>query len=234
LDKPDTLPYLVKNNWPNLIPKRLRHPISQAIIGAFARLYDGRRQQTWKNTRWLGISILKNPSDLWVYQEMVHELRPDLIIETGTFAGGSAHYLATLCDLVDHGRVLTIDIESRDRPDHDRVNYITGSSVDPRIVGPIAEQAHASEVVMVILDSDHSKTHVIDELRLYAPLVTVGSYVIVEDTTFNGHPIYRNHGPGPMEAVDEFITEDSRFTIDRTREKFMHTFNPRGYLRRTS
>jgi cephalosporin hydroxylase len=224
----------MKSSLPNVIPKRLRPLASRAIIDAFAMLYYRRMQQTWLNTRWLGVSILKNPLDLWVYQEIVHELRPDLIIETGTAHGGSALYLASLCDLVDQGRVITIDIETVERrPEHQRINYITGSSTDPTVVGPVIHEANASETVMVILDSDHTQAHVLDELRVYAPVVTVGSYLIVEDTNVNGHPVSRSHGPGPMEAVDEFMAEDSRFEVDATREKFMHTFNPGGYLRRT-
>jgi len=82
----------------------------------------------------------------------------------------------------------------------------------------------------VILDSDHSRDHVLDELRLYAPLVTSGSYVIVEDTNINGHPVLPQFGPGPMEALDEFLRESDEFSIDDQREKFFLTFNPRGFL----
>ncbi|HMF83391.1 MAG TPA: CmcI family methyltransferase [Acidimicrobiia bacterium] len=221
------------------IPRPVRRVAIQLlrlpVVAVFSLLYYGNFGQTLGNTRWLGISIIKNPLDLWIYQEIVHELRPDLIIETGTWIGGSALYLASLCDLVDHGRVVTIDIvEYKGRPEHKRIEYITGSSVEPKVIDQVLEQAHASETVMVILDSNHRKVHVLDELRLYAPLVTVGSYLIVEDTNVNGHPNYRRHGPGPWEAVEEFMREDSRFEIDKSREKFMLTFNPRGYLRRTN
>ena len=85
---------------------------------------------------------------------------------------------------------------------------------------------------MVILDSDHRKDNVLAELRAYSPLVQPGDYLIVEDTNVNGHPLVPDFGPGPMEAVDEFLATDDSFEIDPAREKFYMTFNPRGYLRR--
>jgi hypothetical protein len=88
--------------------------------------------------------------------------------------------------------------------------------------------------VIVILDSDHSKEHVLRELMIYSELVSTGSYIIVEDTNMNGHPVAAHSGPGPMEAVSEFLKQNRRFRIDRSREKFLMTFNPMGYLRRVS
>lgn len=85
---------------------------------------------------------------------------------------------------------------------------------------------------MVILDSDHSQSHVAKELASYPEFVTRGSYLIVEDTAVNGHPVAREHGPGPMEALDDFLKTNNSFEIDRSREKFLLTFNPRGYLRK--
>jgi len=86
--------------------------------------------------------------------------------------------------------------------------------------------------VLVLLDSDHSRDHVLKELQSYAPLVTPGSYVVVEDTNLDGHPVFPEFGPGPMEAVAEFLGSDSHFEVDRTREKFLMTFNPGGFLKR--
>jgi cephalosporin hydroxylase len=90
----------------------------------------------------------------------------------------------------------------------------------------------ASGTVMVILDSDHSRAHVLDELTAYGPLVTSGSFLLVEDTNLNGHPAAPDFGPGPMEAVQEFLGTHPEFRVDRGWEKFFMTFNPRGYLRR--
>jgi cephalosporin hydroxylase len=190
-------------------------------------------QQTWWNTRFLGAAILKCPLDLWVYQEIIHELRPDVIIETGTAFGGSALYMASICDLIGKGRVITIDITPQEkRPKHERITYLTGSSVASEMVERVRDAIGHEDTVMVILDSDHSRRHVLEEMRLYAPLITKGSYLIVEDTNVYGHPVRRSHGPGPMEAVESFLKESEQFAIDDTREKFYLTFNPRGYLKK--
>jgi cephalosporin hydroxylase len=207
------------------------------IIDAFHVLFHRRMFDTWANTRWLGVALEKPPGDLWVYQEIIAELRPDLIIETGTRFGGSALYMASLCDLLGTGHVVTVDVEDMAsnehvRPAHPRITYIVGSSTSAATLEQIRGLASSATRVMVILDSDHSLVHVVDELRLYWELVTPGSYLIVEDTQFNGHPILPEHGPGPMEAVELFLKETDEFVADITREKFLVTFHPRGYLKR--
>jgi cephalosporin hydroxylase len=187
----------------------------------------------WRNTYWLGVETFKCPLDLWVYQEILFELRPRYVVETGTAAGGSALFLASLCDLLGGGEVLTVDIEERaDRPAHPRIKYLRGSSVDEQLVSKIKDAVEGAGPVMVILDSDHGREHVLAELRAYGELVTEGSYLIVEDTNVNGHPVFQLHGPGPMEAVEQFLRETDRFAADREREKFFITFNPKGYLRK--
>ena len=217
--------------------RRLSHrPADEkAIVDTFHKLYFDARafNMTWRNTFYMGHQILKCPLDLWHYQEIVHEQRPDLIIETGTAFGGSAYYLAHLCELVGNGRIITVDIDHRDgRPSHPRLTYHTASSVAPETVAMLKGAASQAQRVMVILDSDHSKAHVLAELRALAPLVTPGSYLIVEDTNLNGHPVEPDYGPGPMEALDAFLAETTDFSIDRRGEKFLLTFNPRGYLKR--
>lgn len=196
--------------------------------------YDAEKHGgTWRNTYFLGVPTRKCPLDLWVYQEMLHELKPDLIVECGTAFGGSALYLGSMCDLVGNGQIVSIDIEGRgDLPIHPRVEYLTGSSTSEEIVGQVGTMAAGCKTVLVILDSDHSRDHVLAELRYYAPMVTRGSYVIVEDSNVNGHPVVPDFGPGPMEAIDAFLAEEGDFEIDREREKFLLTFNPRGFLRR--
>lgn len=191
--------------------------------------------RSWVETSWFGAKLLKCPFDLWVYQEILYELRPSLIVECGTAHGGSAYYLASLCDLLGHGRVVTIDVrEQPNRPSHSRITYLTGSSVSPAVVERVKAMLGESDTVLVILDSDHSKDHVLQELTVYSPLVSVGSYVIVEDSNINGHPVEVGVGPGPMEAIDEFLANETNFVADRKREKFLVSFNPRGYLRRVS
>lgn len=211
---------------------RLRDPVDAVVVRAFHRLYYCSSLRTWSNTYWLGTQAQKCPLDLWVYQELLHELRPAVIVETGTASGGSALYLASICDLLGHGTVLTVDITEAERPAHERITYLTGSSVAPEMLEHIRELVGGRSPVLVILDSDHSRAHVLEELRLYAPLVSRDSYVIVEDTNVNGHPVDSSFGPGPMEAVDAFLSETSDFEIDAECEKFFLTFNPRGYLRR--
>jgi cephalosporin hydroxylase len=207
------------------------------IVDRFHELYySADYKRTVGNTFWRGVMVAKCPLDLWVYQEILHERRPDVIVETGTFLGGSAYFMASICDLLDSGRVITIDVKDRrpERlPQHPRIEYRTGSSVEPEVVTGVRESIGAGERVMVVLDSNHHHHHVIAELRAYAPLVTEGDYLIVEDTNVNGHPIRPDHGPGPMEAVDDFLAECEEFEIDPAREKFYMTFNPRGYLRRS-
>ncbi|MGI8751468.1 MAG: CmcI family methyltransferase [Acidimicrobiales bacterium] len=198
------------------------------------RFYDeGEAGGTWASTTWLGVPILKCPMDLWIYQELIFQVGPDLIIETGTAWGGSALYLASLCDIVGRGEVLTIDVvNAPGRPEHARLSYHTGSSVAGPAVDLARARAAGGAKVMVILDSDHRAAHVAEELRLYAPLVTIGSYLIVEDTNINGHPVKPSFGPGPMEAVAEFLRLNRGFEVDRSRERLLVTFNPMGYLRR--
>jgi len=185
------------------------------------------------NLSWFGHKLLKCPLDLWVYQELLVRTRPDFVVETGTFCGGSALYFAMVLDHIGHGRVVTVDIDVQpNRPEHPRISYITGSSVDMAVIAQVRE-AVGSHRAMVVLDSDHRAVHVYDEIIGYSPLVQTGDYLIVEDTNVNGHPTLPDFGPGPMEAVDKFISENDEFVIDQRCERFLMTLYPRGYLRRS-
>jgi cephalosporin hydroxylase len=186
----------------------------------------------WTEARWLGAQTLKNPLDLWVYQEIMAETRPELVVETGTYRGGSAFFLASVCDLLGVGDVVSIDIEPTrgDYPAHPRITYLDGrSSTDPAVVADVRGRAEGKRT-LVILDSDHSQRHVEAELAAYAPLVPVGGYVIVEDSNIGR--IRKDLLPGPLEAIEAFLARTDEFEIDRGREKFLITFNPNGYLRR--
>jgi cephalosporin hydroxylase len=181
---------------------------------------------------WFGYRTMKSPMDMWMYQEILAETKPDLVIESGTAFGGSSLYLASLFDLLGRGEVVTIDIEARPgQPNHPRISRLIGSSVDPAILAEVRRRATGHRT-MVILDSDHSAAHVGAELEAYRGLVSPGCYLIVEDTDVNGHPVVPDHGPGPMEAVEAFLPTAPEFAVDRERERFMLTLNPRGYLRR--
>lgn len=204
--------------------------VRQDLINAFHQLYYSEHRQTL-DLRWAGVQVVKCPLDLWVYQEIIYETQPDLIIETGTFHGGSAAFLSAMCVLFDRGHVISIDKVDRLKPLLPRVDYFIGSSTDPEIVATVRSRAQGKRV-MVILDSDHSPEHVAAELREYHDLVTPGCYLIIEDTNTGGHPV-QVEPPGPMPAVLAFLMEHGeKFTIDLDREKFLLTFNPNGYLRR--
>jgi cephalosporin hydroxylase len=186
----------------------------------------------WTHARWLGAQALKNPLDLWVYQEIMAETRPGLVVETGTYRGGSAFFLASICDLLGAGEVVSIDVElvRDDYPAHPRITYLGGrSSTDPDVVADVRTRAEGKPT-LVILDSDHSQAHVEAELAVYADLVRVGGYLIVEDSNIGR--IRKDLLPGPLEAIETFLAGTDAFEIDRRREKFLITFNPSGYLRR--
>lgn len=201
------------------------------IVNLFHVLYYESR--VWTNTHWFGHQILKCPLDMWIYQEMLWSLRPDVIVECGTFRGGSALYYAHLFDLIGHGEIITIDVlEQPDRPQHQRITYMNGSSTDPDMVAQVTRMIGDGKKVLVVLDSDHARDHVLGEMRAWKDVVTPGSYMIVEDSNVNGHPARPDHGPGPMEAIDAFMQENNEFQIDLSKEKFFMTQNPRGYLRK--
>jgi cephalosporin hydroxylase len=186
----------------------------------------------WTKATWLGTQALKNPLDLWVYQEIVVETRPDVIVETGTWRGGSAYFLASVCDLVGAGEVVSIDIEPLrdDYPQHPRITYLGGrSSTDPDVLAEMAQRIGGRRT-LIVLDSDHSQAHVEAELDAYAPLVPVGCYLVAEDSNIG--QIRKDLMPGPLEAVEAFLARNRDFEIDREREKFLLTFNPSGFLRR--
>lgn len=211
-------------------------PEEDEVVRQFHRLYYQRwldRARDTINLSWFGHEVLKCPLDLWIYQELLVSTRPDVVIETGTKFGGSALFLATIFDLIGHGRVITIDIEVQPlRPMHPRITYLDGSSIDPAVVAQVRETV-GSQRAMVVLDSDHRAVHVYQELTAYCPLVQLGDYLVVEDTNVNGHPAYPDFGPGPMEAADKFLSENDEFMVDTRCERFLMTLNPKGYLRRT-
>ena len=186
----------------------------------------------WTQATWLGSQALKNPLDLWVYQEIMAETRPDVVIETGTYRGGSAHFFASVCDLLGSGEVVSIDIEPRrdDYPAHPRITYLGGrSSTDPDVLAEVRERVDGRRT-MIVLDSDHSQAHVDAELEAYAPFVPVECYLIVEDSNIG--QIRPDLMPGPLQSIETFLASRSDFVIDREREKFLLTFNPSGYLKR--
>ncbi len=208
------------------------------LVDDFARLYYAKGIHY--RTSWLGVSTLENPCDMWAIQEIITETAPDFIIETGTYRGGGSLFYASILGLLGRGgKVITVDIQpyfedaARQKVFQERVEFILGSSVSNEVIDRIAARIKGSSRVMVTLDSDHHKDHVLKELRLYSKFVSVGQYLIVQDTAHNGHPFRTTYGPGPMEALDEFLKENKDFVRDPDREKFLLTFHPGGYLKRT-
>jgi cephalosporin hydroxylase len=189
----------------------------------------------YQQSRWLGVETLQNPMDAWVTQEIIQEVKPDFIVEAGTYKGGSALLWAMVLKEVNpRGRVITIDIEDKVTGAKmqpiwgEWVDFLVGSSTDPAIVAEVKRRV-AGGRVLVILDSLHTRDHVQAELELYSPLVNAGSYIIVQDTGL--------WKPAPMkiwgsEGVRNFLAENNAFVIDHKRERFIITNNPHGYLKR--
>ncbi len=211
----------------------------QDIIDAFHTLAYNKvsHPSTGRAPQFMGIEVWKMPTDLWMYQELIFETKPDLIIETGTALGGSGLYLASLCDMVNCGKVVSIDIVAHpNRPTHPRLTHLMGSSTAPHVVDQIKAMIAdpSCNKVMAILDSDHAQKHVIEELRIYGELVTKGCYLIVEDSNVNGHPVKPEFGPGPKEAVDVYLLENPNYMINAYCERFLLSQNPEGYLLRVN
>ena len=223
-------------NW--ILPRGLERlyefpRVRRALAKHFNRAYYYAMEDTIFGRTWLGWTTLKYPTDLWAYQEILAEVRPQVVLETGTFKGGSALFFASILDALGEGRVISVDLVlAENLPQHPRITYFEGSSVDPEVVDRVMGEIEGARPVLVILDSDHARDHVLGELRAYANLVEAGSYVIVDDTNVNGNPVLPRFGPGPAEAVEAFLAERDDFEVDASREQMLLTSNPGGFLRR--
>jgi cephalosporin hydroxylase len=201
------------------------------------------------NFSWMGRPIIQYPQDMIAMQEIIWELKPDLIIETGIAHGGSLIYYASILELIGKGEVLGIDIDIRKHnreeiekhPMFKRIKMIEGSSVSQETVDRVATVARSKETVLVSLDSNHTHEHVLQELDFYAPFVTKGSYIVVFDTIVEDMP--NNYLPGrpwakgnnPKTAVWEFLKNHPEFQIDESIDnKLLISVAPQGYLKRIS
>lgn len=197
---------------------------------------------------WLGLPVIQLPPDIVAMQEVIWETRPQLVIETGIARGGSLILYASILELIGEGNVLGIDIDIRphnraaieSHPLAHRVRMIQGSSVDEQIVSKARAVASQVERVMVILDSNHTHDHVLAELRAYAPLVTVGQFLVAADTFVEEIPPQQHRpdrpwGPGdnPATALAAWLDETDDFEPDPfVNAKLLLTASPGGYLRR--
>jgi len=207
------------------------------VVERFTEVW-GHHPDTWQRNSFLGIQTWQNPFDVWVTLEVIQDVKPDVIVETGTYRGGSALVWAMyLAQVNPDGRVVTVDVTSisdkaRSHPlAEERITFLTGSSTAPGIVRRIAEAVEGKRA-MFILDSLHTRDHVLAELRAYADLVDVGSYIVVQDGVIGGHPLFPDQYPGPWEAVEAFLAENDDFVVDESRERLLVTFNPNGFLKR--
>ena len=221
-------------HWRNLVRKRLyvSGRTEQQIVADFHRLYYqlGKECQTaWAETYWRGRRVIQCPMDLMVYQKIIQDTNPHMIVETGTNEGGLALFLMD----VSTAKIITVDWHHTGLEAwRERIHCVFGDSVR---VYPLVEELvrlGTSLRTMVILDTDHRAEHVRKELALYSQLVSPGCYLIVCDTHFNGHPIAPDFGDGPYEAVQEFLRDHPEFSVDHARESQVLTFNPGGFLRR--
>lgn len=197
--------------------------------------------------RWLGIPIIQYPQDMMAIQELIWTIKPDLIIETGIARGGSVIFYASLLQLIGHGDVLGIDIDIRphnreaieNHPMAKRITMFEGSSIDEEMAARVRDFAAGHERVLLLLDSNHTHQHVLQELQLYAPLVTPGSYCVVLDTLVEDLPEHFftdrpwDRGNNPKTAVHAYLSEHPEFEINtEIPEKLQITVAPDGYLKR--
>ena len=195
----------------------------------------------WNSTNFLGVQCLKFPCDIFLMQEMIYKLQPDFIVETGTAYGGSSLFFASILEIIGNGHILTVDIHNKleinnwslpiQRLFDKHVTFILGSSIAPEVVENIFDIVK-NKTCLVLLDSWHTKEHVLAELNIYYKLIQPNYYIIAEDTHVSGHPVPWPWGEGPMEAVEEFLKVHSNFKSDSYYERLDFTFNPNGWLKR--
>ena len=208
-----------------LFPRLLREMMDDAFVA---------RTENYGHRTWLGHPIWQNVNDLWVIQEVISNLKPSWIIETGTNRGGSSLFYAHLLDLLGHGRILTIDVEKLHEHRHPRVEYLIGSAASQDIIARVQSTVELADgPVLVILDSDHSQAHVSLELEHYHPFVTPGSYLLVQDGIIDTLPRFAHARPGPLPAIRDFLSRHPEFQVDdQLCDQFPISHHPQGWLKR--
>ncbi len=222
--------YAVRSFQPSVAHRETPERIARKFNELYYRVDVGHR------TYWLGVQTLQTPTDMWAIQQILYEVRPDYIVETGTWHGGSALFHAMVLQQVNpEGRIITIDIHPQVEQANQNplfrqtVEVWTGSSTSPQTLARLVPRVRGRRT-LVLLDSNHAREHVAEELRLYGPLVSAGSYMIVHDTNLYGEGVPPE--TGPQEAVREFLATHPEFQVDDSREAMMLTFSSGGYLKK--
>jgi cephalosporin hydroxylase len=229
--------------------QRVQHNGSNEELRSAANAFNiaSNKAQYSYNFSWMGRPIIQYPQDMIAMQEIIWNLKPDLIIETGIAHGGSLIYYASLMELIGKGQVLGVDIDIRDHnrkeiekhPMYKRIKMIQGSSVSTDVIEQVTTYAENKQTILVCLDSNHTHEHVLQELNLYSLFVTLGSYIVAFDTIVEDLP--EDYLPGrawtigdnPKTAVHEFLKTNSNFEIDTAIDnKLLISVAPQGYLKR--
>ncbi|MDR7420269.1 MAG: CmcI family methyltransferase [Armatimonadota bacterium] len=207
--------------------------LRRAVHSLFFRELIG-KTNNFGSVSWLGHPVWQNVLDLWTIQETIASVRPALLIECGTNRGGSSLFFANLFDLMGHGEVVTVDIKRLHNLSHPRITYLIGSSTSQEVLEVVRRKAAScTGPVMVVLDSDHSRDHVRRELEYYAPLVSPGSYCLVQDGVIDTLSVFRRLRPGPLPAIEDFLRSTDAFEVDTEKcARFLITHHPNGWLRR--
>jgi cephalosporin hydroxylase len=208
-------------------------PVADDLRDAFTNAYY--RSLAWRETRWLGRRVSLAATDLVTYQEILTDVRPDWVIETGSQGGGHALFLASICDLLGHGRVISVVPRHDPKwPQHQRLQYVSAAPHTPEARELVCKVVGDAPHAVVILGSRTRRDRTRREFELFAPFVPVGSYLIVEHTVLNGFPVDASFGPGPHEALRRLMNLHGEFLADTARERHALTFNQGGFLRRIS
>ena len=193
------------------------------------------QQRIMEGSSYHGIPTMKSPLDFWIYQEILWETRPAFIIELGNLCGGSTLALAHACDALGKGKIIGIHTTHADvYPGvraHPRITLLTGNACE--MYPTVARIVDGNDEVMVIEDNSHEYQDTLDVLRTYSPLIGIGKYFIVGDSICH-HGVDVGPKPGPYEAIETFVRMNPKFVVDRTRESYCITWNPKGYLKRAA
>ncbi|MEM0955686.1 MAG: CmcI family methyltransferase [Pseudomonadota bacterium] len=213
----------------------MREPMEDSLDLPLRDVLEHMQKRMMHHSSYFGVQAWKCPTDFWMYQEILFETRPDVIIEIGCNRGGGTLALHHLCQNLGHGRVIGIDISLEKIAPAvaavDGIHFIESDA--SQCFDEVRDLIGEDERVMVIEDSEHTYATTLSLLRQYSALIKPGDYFIVEDSICDhGLVIPNGPRPGPYEAIEAFIAENPDFVIDRERERFLITWNPKGYLQR--